>query len=480
MKARRKIRRKPNAAGIALLISIFILLLISVVAIALIVSSSAESSLAGNYRSATGVYYAALGGLEEARGRLAVKDPNSFNNTAPGFLPSPGNTMAIGAVAYVLNPGPTEVSGTLLATYPDLEYDTEFGAGALGGATVTMTASVWNRNPLNTLPFPAPLYKWVRINAVSEKSLNLDVAPYDSFKDPATPVFYDGTQLNVTNTGVQVLEITSLAVLPNGSQKLVQYLAAQTNLGLSFPSALTLVGNNAQFDGPNWIQYLIDGKDQYAPPSSPCTPGSPVWAIGYTNSSSHFNIVNGSGISSYPSNYFNGGPPSPNVKHITLLPNLQTPGGLDALVQTIEQNADSVIPHNALPSDLPYTDDTHLKTIVVEGDLNLVGTAATGDGLLLVTGNFTYDAAASWRGIVLVIGKGNFVSTVDGSGEFDGAVLVAQTRDSSGNLFTNPSMMTATFSQTTKAHGIFYSSCWVQASMPAVGYKILSFHEISQ
>src|SRR3989449_7996560 len=91
MKAERTIRRRRREAGIALLISIFILLLIGVVAIALIVSSGTESALAGNYRSSTGVYYAAMAGLEEGRGRLLDRDPNSFKNTVPaGFLPAPG------------------------------------------------------------------------------------------------------------------------------------------------------------------------------------------------------------------------------------------------------------------------------------------------------------------------------------------------------------------------------------------------------
>jgi Tfp pilus assembly protein PilX len=56
MKARNTFGRRRTETGIALLISIFILLLISVVAIALIVSSGTESALAGNYRSSTGVY----------------------------------------------------------------------------------------------------------------------------------------------------------------------------------------------------------------------------------------------------------------------------------------------------------------------------------------------------------------------------------------------------------------------------------------
>src|SRR5258708_5050846 len=148
-------------AGIALLISIFILLLISVVAIALVVSSGTESALAGNYRSSTGVYYAALSGLEESRGRLLSTNPDSFKNTDPAFLPAPGTTLAIGSVAYVLNPDPAEVAANIdiLAAYPDTEYDSEFGNGSLKGATVTRINSVWNRNPLKALNLPGPLYK---------------------------------------------------------------------------------------------------------------------------------------------------------------------------------------------------------------------------------------------------------------------------------------------------------------------------------
>ena len=67
-----------------LLIAIFVLMMVSVVAIALIVSSGPESALAANYRSSATVYYAAMAGLEEARGRLQPKNPNYFNNTQPG------------------------------------------------------------------------------------------------------------------------------------------------------------------------------------------------------------------------------------------------------------------------------------------------------------------------------------------------------------------------------------------------------------
>ena len=46
-----------------MLIAIFALLLISVVGIALVISAGTNSSLAGNYRTATSAYYAGMAGL---------------------------------------------------------------------------------------------------------------------------------------------------------------------------------------------------------------------------------------------------------------------------------------------------------------------------------------------------------------------------------------------------------------------------------
>jgi hypothetical protein len=499
MNARSTIRKRRSEAGIALLISIFVLLLISVVAIALIVASGTESSLAGNYRSATGVYYASLAGLEEARGRLLAKDPNSFKSTAAGFLPSPGIPLAIGQVRYVLNPGPTEALGNILTNYPDTEYDNEFGAGKLAAATVQTTASVWNRSPLNGLPVPGPLYKWVRINAVSELSLNLDVSPHDLTIDPKL-VFYDGTNLNDTGLGSQVLEITSLAVLPNGSQKLLQYLAAPTQLNLSFPAALILDGNTPQFTASPSPSFWVRGNDQGSVGTCNPTPTAFI-AVGYTDTGyTKSNFEQPSNPVGIPAglwnNYTNAVALNPDIVPVTLSPNLLTVGGLNNLVQTIQQNADVVINGNATQADMPAgMSASNPMTIVVNGDLTFNGWHGTGYGLLLVTGNmaspgtpdFTYDPDASWNGIVLLIGKawmnshqGSFTTT-----QIQGVVFLAKTVDASNNPLASTSAPISSrfdFNSTpnTLSNGIYYSSCWIQASMPSLGYKILSFHEISQ
>ena len=482
MKTRKTSKTRRSEAGVALLISIFVLLLISVVAIALIVSSGTESALAGNYRSSTGVYYAALSGLEEARGRLLPKNPSSFKNTAGSFLPAPGVTLPLGSVAYVLNPGPTEAMGNILTTYADTEYDTEFGSGALASATVTWTASVWNRSPLNSLNIPGPLYKWVRINAVSEVSLNLDVTPIDGVKDASPPIFYDGTHLNTSFSGAQVLEITALAVLPNGSQKILQYLAAPVPINLSFNAALTLDGTNVGFAVPTSSNFWVRGNDSYSVGS--CNPGpGTVAAVGYTSDSpdpSLNNILNA--IPSGPppssdrrSHYTNGNPGlDPNVSLVSLPPNMQTVALLNSLVNAITEVADAKITGPATYDDLPAAMSySNPMTIVVNGNLSLAGWQDnTGYGLLLVTGDFTWDPDSTWKGIVLVIGTGRMTSSHGNDGEIDGAVFLAKTSPPGSPSFvplTNQSPA-----------GIRYSSCWIQKAMPAARYKILSFHEISQ
>lgn len=484
----------------ALLIAIFILLLIAVVAIALVISSGTESALAGNYRSSTNVKYAALAGLEEVRARLRSSDPNSFIHTAPGFLPAAGTPLGDCAPVYVINAVGGEVitPWDLASAYPDTQFGQEHGAEC-GGAVAPpspsqTTPSIWNRNPLNGLAFPAPLYKWVRINGVSEQSLNLDVDA-DGRADSTTPLYYNSagnTFSNNSAAGPQLLELTALAVLPNGSQKLIQYLVAPAPIPLPpFPAALTLVGktgNSVAFSAPTSnAGYSIKGDDQDA--VGGCVPGLPVHAIDVFNNVDQGNVIaggnGGTGIPAAHRPNYTGSSGAPDVNILSTIPSsLQSPAQLEALVQTIIQGADFVLPGPATGSNLPtsmYSPSPNPVTIVVNGDLDLTNWHGTGYGLLLVRGNLNYDPDASWNGIVMVVGQGTVTGSRGGSGEFDGVFLVAKTLDAAGNTLS-PNFGTASmlFAPIMGGNGIRYSSCWVQASQPVSSIKIRSFHEISQ
>jgi hypothetical protein len=497
-------RRRRSEAGVALLIAIFVLMLISVTAIALIISSGTETALAGNYRSSASTYYAAFAGIEEARGRLLPSNPDYLG---PVLAPL-GTPLPLGSVLYIRNPLPSEiVNPTDLSnpsTYPDNEYLSEFA----GTPYATPTAVQITNSVSPAAGLPGPLYKWVRINAVSEKSLKLDVDGMGT-NDGSTPLYFDPAHLDAGGnskpslivsiapppSAVQALEITALAALPNGSQKLLQYIVAAPPLNLnftgspssnvSFPSALTLVGNNVNFDGPSSDDFNINGKDQFS--VGACAPGtSAVSAIGYTNAgdSSLSNILAGN-VTANKSHYSGAGTMPPSVSNVSgLPPNYQTPSGLDALVQSITQGADVVIPGPADQTKLPSAmSPTNPMTIVVNGNLDLTGWHNTGYGLLLVTGTLYYDPDASWNGIIMVVGQGQFISTKGGTGQINGAVLVARTRDAAGKLLPDPNLGAAYFKQSGGGLGIYYSTCWLNAaagSQKPLKYQVLSYHQISQ
>jgi hypothetical protein len=500
MQTRSTTRKHEPQAGIALLISIFILLLISVVAIALIVASGTESAIAGNYRTATGVYYAALAGLEEARGRLLSRNPTSFKNTASALVATV--PLPVGSPFYIINP----VTGENVApwapgsNYPDTEFNPEFLSSGF-----TLPNPSPSTNSVSTVAgIQGPSFKWVRINAVSEMSLNLDV-DNDGNKDKTTPIYYDtvNSKLNTTYTGYQVFEITSFAVLPNGSQKLLQYLVAPLPINLpgvplaSLP-ALTIAGSVAgvAFSAPTSNgSYYVSGVDLATVPF--CTAGLPTVAIGVFASNDVTNVKSGgnggTGIPTAMQPQYNGSAAAPDVFNVSVpFAGLQTPTQFDALAQSIAQGADVTIPSGPITYPLPTVTGSALTslgmmssnpmTVVINGNLDLTGWRYTGYGLLLVIGNLNYDPDASWQGMVMVIGQGTVTGSKTGNGEFDGAFIVAQTRDSLGTLLTDPNLGTASinFAPGMGGVGMRYSSCWVQRAMPTANYKILSFHEISQ
>ena len=514
MRRVRNLRRARRERGVALLIAIFVLLLISVVAIALLVSSGTETALGANYRSSATVYYAALAGLEEARGRLLPKNPNYFGTSV---VPKP---LPLGQSVYVINalPGETVAPWDPGNPYYDTEFGKEFPPMTASGASWQAVNSVWNNNVQG---IPGPVYKWVRITAATEWSLNLDVDS-SGVLDQTTPLYYNPSatdwhgnpapSLIVTTTppatAMQALEITALAYLPNGSQKLLQYLVTPSGQNnLSFPAALSLDGPHVG-DPPATplnlafgSQFYTDGTDAWFYSSGGgCTRGSnpspvPVYAVGFANNDDSYNNIltaMHSNKGEYPGIGFSASSDIPSLAFVgpfsgspSLSANMQTVTGLNALVASISQQADVTLTgpitqsdsNNVLPSAMSATNP---MTVVVNGDFTENGFSGTGYGILLVTGTFTYDQNSAWNGIVLVVGKGAFVvqNTTQNNPNvgINGAVLVADTVDASGS---NPASPTFNYNAVGN-NGIYYSSCWVQYVQSPSKYQVLSFHEIQQ
>ena len=98
-----------------------------------------------------------------------------------------------------------------------------------------------------------------------------------------------------------------------------------------------------------------------------------------------------------------------------------------------------------------------------------------------MSGNF------GWNGVVLVIGKGRLINNGGGNGQINGTVIVARTRDSSGNLMSTLGTPTVDWSGG-GGNGIYYDHCWANNMLAKIPFnpgpttqplKILSTRTVS-
>ena len=94
-------RRERNERGVALLLTIFGLLLLTAITTAMLFSSNSETLISVNYRDEQVATYAAISALQEARDRI---QPASGDLALNGYVPTqlPGTTN--GQVLYLINP----------------------------------------------------------------------------------------------------------------------------------------------------------------------------------------------------------------------------------------------------------------------------------------------------------------------------------------------------------------------------------------
>jgi len=225
--------------GIALLITIFSLLLLTGIAIGLMYLGDTETRINDNYRSSQQAYFAAYAGLQSVRERMTLA------NTAPHQITPPSATPGSSAsILYVTNPAGNSdtVSPTISSnSYYDGELCTELTAvGQTCGQSNNFQAAVSEDKPSTIVNSSSALsYKWVR---VTEKS-NANVPPYynngsSSNSTRATQICWNGVnEIPVTSLGVAncstglgsdppgwspVYMLTSLAVTSNGAKRMLQ------------------------------------------------------------------------------------------------------------------------------------------------------------------------------------------------------------------------------------------------------------------
>jgi hypothetical protein len=230
--------------GMALLLALFALLLLSAIGLGMVLASYTETRVDTNYNGSLRSYYAARSGLEEVRDRISfpftTASPKGLADQLPQDIAGNAN-----GVLYVLNPAGGEIVDPTDPTSPyfddQLCHDYASGVAATDSrCTVVPGTPNWNMPWQHSVPTAIPMgYKWVRVNMKT----NRIAAPYyvDGTGTSAaldTRVCWDGKTEQLTPSATnpacdangmqQVYMLTSLAASaqaggPNGSRSLLRF-----------------------------------------------------------------------------------------------------------------------------------------------------------------------------------------------------------------------------------------------------------------
>jgi hypothetical protein len=331
---------KTREKGVALLLAMLSLLLITAVAFGAIYVSTTEDSINNNFKTEETEYFAARAGVEEARNRLVSNSLDQSGNsitltspTLPTATPDGG-----GKVLYILN-GVTlaQVTTPPTAGSPNPYFDDELCHDVPGGAggivstpqNVRCTTTLPSTS-ITTTPSIAPYaldYKWVRVMLKENGS-----GAYPVAASPVTnPVCYDGSQLSeVTTTSVAncnqagslpnaspVYLVTSLAVSGNGkTRRLVQeelalyvkYNPQYSVYGVSTACpAVTFSGNGKTGS----FNSSAENPPAEPPSNTNTVSGAPVGTNGGISLSGNASIAGAADVASNPPCYQLSGHPSP-------------------------------------------------------------------------------------------------------------------------------------------------------------------------
>src|SRR5438874_12329161 len=299
-----KTNKRNSERGVALLMVLMIVILLTAIGAALIFMSNVESTVNLNYRAEQQAYYAARAGVEEVRDRMKLGPPflqppaapDAVYNNVPTVVPGAGP----GGVLYVINQGtdPTAIQPWNPANpYVDDElcHDYSFGGmpppPAVGTRCAPPPGGGWYSTTTSTSPFSgtsgAMAYKWVRLTWKENNSVQNHQV--DTAGAATTQVCYDGSNefllagaatcplMNPASPPEPVYMLTALAVTNNGARRMVQSEAAKV-LFPPTPAALTFAGVPANFQNvPNSNGYAVTGNQPNGNPNSNpptnCTPG---------------------------------------------------------------------------------------------------------------------------------------------------------------------------------------------------------------
>ena len=308
-------KNRERQKGIALLLSMVALMLLSAVAIGMVYMSSTETWVSSNFKAEETAYFAARAGVEEVRDRMLTANPNTI---AP-LLPA-SSAGAPGGVLYVLQNGVTMANITNMASNNPLKDDElchDWGNPSSAGMTwkpanvpcIDLPATPgWYTTTASVAPFTGsanPMeYKWVRVTQKANDSgafmvdggqLGTYQACWNGISEVVAPI---GTACSALfPTANPVFMVTSLAVTGSGARRLVQQEIAQTPIsGFPYGAFATSTGCAAlKFSGGAKTFSFNSATENPPtnPPNNTSTSGGNVGSNGNLDFSGGNTAVNG-------------------------------------------------------------------------------------------------------------------------------------------------------------------------------------------
>ncbi|HZS27046.1 MAG TPA: hypothetical protein VFB76_07430 [Candidatus Angelobacter sp.] len=175
--------KSKKERGMALLLTLFALLLLSGIGLFMVLSSNTETRIDANYGSSLRAYYAARSGLEEVRDRIRYASNSPLVPAGLGLADKLPTDVAgnPNGVLYIVNPANGETIDPTDITSPYFDDDLchAFNSGTPKGikCTTIPTTAGWQLTsiPSQVLQGSRPLaYKWVRIMMKTNRT----AAPY--------------------------------------------------------------------------------------------------------------------------------------------------------------------------------------------------------------------------------------------------------------------------------------------------------------
>lgn len=510
-------QNRNSEQGLALLIAIFTLLLLTAIGAGMIMLTNTDTSISANFKDEQTAFFAAKAGIEEVRDRFRGGASNTLStNTYFSSANLPGQTNG---VLYITNANAGETVTPWTTTgaasvYPDDEICSELtnigtpcSSGAPTGSWYLTTTASTSYAPTAGPKLP---WKWVRITAktnltssgtsagtASQSSVNgtLANASYRVCWNGASEIaisnvtYASCAAYPATPAYLPVYVITALAQTPSGTRRMIQAEAAMTTFP-SIPGPLVFDGSNPVFSTPSSNAFQVNANNVSAPgnangPGASCASGQPAeYALGAFDNTAVTTLQ--TDANKRPNSYIGLGNPtgatgvasSGNVN--AQLGTLATVGGLNALVSSVTLvagNEGNIYGTN--PTISNYGTIANPQVNVVQGDLTLGG-GLSGAGIILVTGNLTMNGNPSYDGLILVIGKGTVTKNGGGNGTVDGAMLVANLYDSSGNPLPAsgpPGVPSLNWNGGGNVQWN-YDSCWSTAMSTSLAWRIVGMREI--